>query len=219
MTTFSFTTGNPAHLTAGAAASMTDIGGSFTDVQTFINGGNIDTSNLATSAKPVTLLGQYRLLHEANSGWNDTLTASTRFFVTGSVVANTTVNQSPNSAIPQLFHIYGADHSVSGLTAKLRARFVLGVNQVAPAITFTAGLYPASSASSAADQYKITLGTVVTGSTAAFASPAANSTTTTTTSDFSLPTDGLYVLGVVISGAPTADSAGFISGQIQVHHI
>lgn len=46
MTTFAFTTGNPADLTGGSNASMTDIQGSFTDLRTFLNGGNIDDTNL-----------------------------------------------------------------------------------------------------------------------------------------------------------------------------
>lgn len=50
MTTFSFTSGNPSSLTAGATANMNDISGSLTDLRTFLNGGTIDSTN--TTAGP-----------------------------------------------------------------------------------------------------------------------------------------------------------------------
>jgi hypothetical protein len=49
MTTFSYTTGNPSNLTAGATANMNDIQGPFTDLRTFVNG-SVDGDNLSTTA-------------------------------------------------------------------------------------------------------------------------------------------------------------------------
>lgn len=47
MTTFSYTTGNPSNLTGGGTANMTDIQGPFTDLRTFLNGANLDDTNIA----------------------------------------------------------------------------------------------------------------------------------------------------------------------------
>lgn len=52
MTTFSYTSGNPANLVGGATASMADISGPFADLLTFVNG-NIDATNLASGAVDV----------------------------------------------------------------------------------------------------------------------------------------------------------------------
>lgn len=50
MSLFNYTTGNPTNLTGGAGASMTDIQGPLVDLRTFLNGGNIDATNLAGQA-------------------------------------------------------------------------------------------------------------------------------------------------------------------------
>jgi len=49
VTTFAYTSGDPAHLTAAQNASMADIQGSFVDLRTFVNG-NISDINLSSSA-------------------------------------------------------------------------------------------------------------------------------------------------------------------------
>ena len=52
MGTFSYTSGNPANLVGGHAASMSDISGPFSDIATFLNG-NIAADNLASGAVDV----------------------------------------------------------------------------------------------------------------------------------------------------------------------
>src|SRR6266545_4936483 len=49
MTTFSYTTGNPSNLVGGATASMNDIQGPFSDLRTFVNGANLDGTNIAAT--------------------------------------------------------------------------------------------------------------------------------------------------------------------------
>jgi hypothetical protein len=95
-------------------------------------------------------------------------------------------------------YLAAADLAVAGLTTKLNLRAWVVTGASAPARTITVGLYPLTSASSA-----FSPGTVVPGSTVAFASPAANGTPTDTSGDLALPSDGLYAPGVIVSGTPS----------------
>lgn len=217
MTTFNYSSGDPSNLTGGADADMTDISGPFSDIVTFVNG-NIDTSNLATSAKPVTILGQYRTIAELNvlstagdsSGHKTTTYSSVGLVLLTSGVSDT-------SGKPFLY-LDPADYAVSGLTTKYRFRAAVATNATAPAITYTFGLYPVTTAGGAGTQ-AFTLGTVTSGSTVAIASPSASTVTGGTGSDFTPPSAGGYVLGVQLSGAPAANSRNFLYLALQVHHV
>jgi hypothetical protein len=115
--------------------------------------------------------------------------------------------------------IYGSlDYTVAGLTPGLRLRAGVRTNGTASGITFTFGLYPITW-SGAADTLTATLGTVVTGSTVAIATPAANSAVLArTTSDITPPADAEYCLGVVTSGTLANNSAVLVSAQLAIHH-
>jgi hypothetical protein len=97
-----------------------------------------------------------------------------------------------------------ADYPVPvGRTAQMRVVHTVMTNATAPAITFTAGLYPVTVAG-ATSSLSATIGTVVTNSTAAVASPAASSSVRTVSATFAPPTAALYALAVVMSGALAA---------------
>ncbi len=119
---------------------------------------------------------------------------------------------------PYLVALDGSDYSVSGLTAKYRIRAGIAVNATAPAKTFTIGLYPITVAG-AADTLTVTLGTVTSGSTVAVASPSASASATSAGSDFTPPSSGVYALGVQLSGAPAASSAGLVYARLEVRHV
>jgi hypothetical protein len=88
---------------------------------------------------------------------------------------------------------------------KLRMRVSCDVGATAPATTLTVGLFPISAFLNTGIS---TLGTVVTGSTVAFASPAANShPTPSVTADFNFPTAGRFVFAVTTAAATAASSA------------
>ena len=67
-------------------------------------------------------------------------------------------------------YIDDADYAISGMTAKMRIRGIVSTNATQPTITFTFGLYPITF-QGAADTLTATLGTVVSGSTAASPRP------------------------------------------------
>lgn len=112
------------------------------------------------------------------------------------------------------FYFDDADYLVSSLTQKLRLRTQIACNATKAAIKFTFGLYPITVAG-AADQLTMTLGTVVSGSTVEINEPAASTVSSGTGSDFTIPADGAYCLGVVTSGTLTNNSCVLLSAQLQ----
>lgn len=196
MTTFSYTTGNPTNLTGGATASMNDIQGPFTDLRTYLNGGNIDYTNLASATD-----SYYKTVFETN--------LSSAGNATGTYVFATAIGMvSPNTvgSARSVRYINTADYPGGTRTPRLRIAVSLMVNTTAPAITYTYGLYPVTAISGVASQPTITLGAVVAGSTAAIASPSASSSNHVEGSEFTFPTTGYYALGCLLSGTETANS-------------
>jgi hypothetical protein len=109
------------------------------------------------------------------------------------------------------------DYAVAGMTTNLRVKVSVGVNSIASTQTFTFGLYPVTMGG-ASGNVSYTLGTVVAGSTAAVASPAASASATASSGDFALATNGYYVLGVAITGAPPAGVAYNLAARLALHH-
>jgi hypothetical protein len=100
-------------------------------------------------------------------------------------------------------------------SAKLRMTASLVTNATAPAMTITAGLYPIASSLGGVNVVAFGLGTVVPGSTVAFASPGANSQSHGETADFAFPSAGHYVLGFVTSGAMPANACLTLASALQ----
>lgn len=104
---------------------------------------------------------------------------------------------------------------------KLRIRFQLYTNDVAPTGNFTLGLYPITrpATSGGAGLCIYTLGTVVTGSNgASFTTPAADLLGSAVGSDFALPADGHYCLGVVTTGTIATSAHTHMTAQLQIHN-
>lgn len=117
------------------------------------------------------------------------------------------------------FYLDPADYVVSGKTTTLRIRQTIIANATAPAVTFTAGLYPIASWGGGAgvEPTIATVSTVVASSTSALVNPAASGPTVGVSSEFVFPSAGWYALGVAQSGSPAgANTLGQI--QLQVKH-
>jgi hypothetical protein len=140
------------------------------------------------------------------------------------LLANTGLQASPLTLItagagdPVMdFHYLDADDfTVTGKNTRLRVRGTVCTNATQPLITFTFGLYPITFAG-AADALTATRGAVVTSSTAAVASPAASSAVTVASSDFAVPGDGVYALGVQTSAQLTNNAAALLVANLEVH--
>jgi hypothetical protein len=120
-----------------------------------------------------------------------------------------------------LVYLDPADYPTYGaLTAKLRVRAQLAVNDVAPTGDYTIGLYPvtrpATSGGAGLDIY--TMGTVVAGSTVAFTTPAADAHLQDKSTEFAVPTAGFYILGMVTTATVAASSLLHINAQLQMRN-
>lgn len=118
-----------------------------------------------------------------------------------------------------LFYLDDADYTVAGKTQKLRLRVQIFVNGTKPTLKFTFGLYPISGCGGGANELTMTLGAVVAGSAVEINEPAANALAWGVGADFAVPADGAYALGVLTSGAMTANSAALLSAQLQSHSV
>lgn len=204
----------------GNVIDATQVNADLVALRDVING-NLDAGNMAASAKPVTLLGQYRTLADAHAHFDDGDTSGAKLFAeeAGLVASGTSVNLGVGGQTTRkLLAFDPADYAVSGLTVKFRVRASVATNATGPAITFTFGLYPVTSAG-AADNHSLTLGTVTSGSTVAIASPSASSVSTSAGSDFTPPSSGVYALGVALSGTVAASSCGLLMAQLDVRHV
>lgn len=116
------------------------------------------------------------------------------------------------------FYFDDTDYAVSSKTQKLRLRAQIACNATKAAIKFTFGLYPLTVAGGA-DELKLSLGTVASGSTVEINEPAASTVAAAVGSDFTIPADGAYVLGVVTSATLTNNSAVLLSAQLQTRSV
>lgn len=197
--------------------------------------GSVD--NTADSAKPVssaqqtalnlktdlsvlnTFLSSYRTILQANGSHIAGRVAGTYGIPTGQPLA---ITGTGTLYALSTIHIVGADYpTVNGLAAKLRIRWQLFANDVAPFTgTFIVGLHPITrpGTSGGAGLCIYTIGAAVSGSTNTFTNVAADSSNGAAGSDFSLPSDGHYVIGVVTSAAMAANSHAHISAILQLRN-
>lgn len=207
----SYTTGNPNNLTAGAAASMGDIQGPFTDIKTFLtDGSGAITDGMLTSSP----LGVWRTV-ATSFGAMVALGTTPAYFSTNGLTTGGSLTAMGMWSPPA-----AADIAVTSKTTRLRLRVPYATNATAPAITFTWGLYPVTTGGGAG-LLTLTLGTVVAGSTASVASPSANTGGVATGSSFDssvLTAGNLYVLGVVGSGTQAANSNVGCQFNLEMRH-
>jgi hypothetical protein len=187
------------------------------------NGAGVDpTFQAAGGGNDVS--GIYRTILTVNGVSVPTLTADTFLFMDGGKFARCQVASGPvqDTTRPTVIYIASADYpNVSSLTAKLRFRVTLFVNDVAPTGNFTVGLYPLTrpASSGGADQLAFTIGTVVTGSNGAtFTTPAADSSNVAISSDFAIPADGYYAIGIVTTASIAASSFVLMSATLQTNY-
>ena len=118
--------------------------------------------------------------------------------------------------------IASADYpSVDGLAPKLRVRFNINCNDVAPFTgTFVCGLHPVTrpATSGGAGLVIYTIGAAVAGSTVTLTNPAADSANLLVGSDFSIPADGQYILAFVTNATMATSSHAHISASLQLRN-
>lgn len=160
-----------------------------------------------------------------NSFYRTLLAASQKIASAGLnlyLIANTSgavINlENLGSAAPPYIYFASADYAVAGKTQKLRVRAQVAVNATKPASKLTVGLYPFTVAGGASE-IKLSLGTVVPGSTVAFNEPAASTVSQGSSGDFSIPSDGAYLLGFENSTNFAANSSVLVGVQLQARSV
>lgn len=165
----------------------------------------------------------YRNIFQATGGFAaefSTLEAGKIYLLANSKAADIIISGATSiREVPfPFFYFDDADYLITGKTLKMRLRSQIAVNGTKPTIKFTVGLYPISS-SGGAEILLITAGSVVSGSTIEFNEPAASTITQNVTSDFTIPSDGAYALGVTVSGDINTNSQVKINTQVQVRNL
>lgn len=174
--------------------------------------------NLVHVDKPVRLATQYRLVNAKplRAQAANVTTAAVHMVQSSGLI----VVQATAGATADFFYIDPDDFSVAGYSTKLRLVAACAVNDTAPAMTLTIGLYPVTNLTGGVNVNNPNFGTVISGSTIAFASPAANSESAQTyTSDFNLPAEGWYGLGVNASAAMAANSVAILPVRLEVRNV
>lgn len=218
MPTFNYVSGNPANLTPSGPASMTDLSGPFTDLRSAING-SLDETNVPNLAAAFTT---WKEIARGFAGQTSASGAGVWALPLGAPPAATDIAfNTANTAVWAVqLYLDPADYLANTRTTKLRVRAAV-VPSVAPAITFTVGLYPVSTYAVGASIHPRVnaLGTVVSGSTAAVASPPVNAVTKVDSSEFNFPAAGAYVLGIAQAGAPAATSVTDFVVSLQMRQV
>ena len=160
----------------------------------------------------------YRTILQAASSFTAGQTANTYAMANGNPLAVTgTGTLFPLAVI----HIVSTDYPTVGATTKLRIRAQLFTNDVAPTGNFTFGLHPITrpATSGGAGVAIYTIGAAVSGSNGAvFTAPAADGLNTAVGSDFALPADGPYVIGVVTTATVAASAHIHMNAQLQMRN-
>ena len=189
--------------------------------------GQLDTENLKSGAgitdgqlaSPNNLV--YRTFESAQVIHAQGLVAGSYLLVNGGsngAQSQSGANLRAGSYNVHVFPIVSTDIAVPSKTSKLRLRAQALCNATKAALKYTFGLYPVS-VGGGANELTLTLGTVVAGSTVEINEPPAATATPAAGSDFAVPSDGVYALGVVTSGTLTTNSAILLSAQLQMRFV
>jgi hypothetical protein len=182
---------------------------------------NTNTTQLATTAYAMSAApnSSYRTILQATGSHTAGRIGGTYGLGEGDPIAISGTGTLYPLAVIQLV---AADYpTVNGLTTKLRLRFQLFTNDVAPTGNFTLGLYPITrpGTSGGAGLCIYTLGTVVVGSNGAtFSAPVADLLGSAVGADFAFPTDGPYVLGIVTTATVAVSAHVHVCAQLQLRN-
>lgn len=213
----------PIGATNAGTNDWSDVHGEDQAIVDVVNGG-LDNSNLSGSAgitdanlaSPVA--GVYRDICEvtmAGAGVNQS--TGTYFFgniAAGDCALVATGGSTATYRVLGLRQFVAADYAVAGKTTKLRVRMQIVTGSTSPGSTVvTGGLYPITISSG-----NWTMGTVVSGTTAASSGLATNTSKSFASSDATIPSDGLFALGVAITTA-ALPLGHQVSLQLQVRNV
>jgi hypothetical protein len=182
---------------------------------------NSDITDAEIKAKYITPAynSVYRTLLDSSGSHSAAKVAGTYGLGQGAIAAVTgTGTLYPLNTI----YIDSADFpTIDGKAAKLRVRFIISCNDVAPFTgTFVCGLHPVTrpATSGGAGLCIYTIGAAVTGSTCTGTNLLVDSNNNLVGADFALPANGFYVLAFVTNGTMATSSHVHISASLQIRN-
>lgn len=189
-------------------------------IKTFVNGGDFlpgDANNMEDDYEGAFAFKKHLLAQSTRLDAPGTGT-----FLLGTTSTGAGVEHGGATAGLGAFYLNPADFeesSVNKRTVKLNLQATVITNAVAPGVTLTVGLYPVIASAGAEAAVSLTLGSVTSGSTAAFATPAKETLTQSASGLFVCPSAGFYVLGVVTSGSAAAKSSVAVRAAVQMSQV
>jgi hypothetical protein len=203
----------------GNTASGVQVMDNLNAILAALNGG-LDATNLATAAKPLTLMAPFRMIHEATAGFaaaSQSGVSGLNYFAGGLVASGAA---SAFGAVPPALTTFSAgDYAASGLSPRFRISAFVTANDVSPGISFTVGLYPVTAVTGTGGNPTVTLGTLVSGSATSALSPGTG-TAPGNSGLFAIPAGSPpWAIGVVLSGTPGANSAGVVYARLEVTYV
>lgn len=200
-----------------------------TDFKQYAWIGSVDPVNAATDdlTFDTTVLANFATTTELEYAYSSYKLIKNDWGYIGSALAANTFALSTSTANLPITSLVGglvdwldpADYAAGSRTVKYRLSVTLLTNNVAPAVTFTAGLYPVTAVAGANNVISATLGTVTSGSTVAFTSPAATSINHDVSTNFTAPAAGAYIIAVVTSGTTATNSTTGIRARLQMRQV
>ena len=226
------TTGNVSNLTHGYFPKISGTPGNFIKIDNagtgltyaaITGGGDMlasnnlsDVENITTARNNLQLVSNYRTILHGQSSHIAAKSAGTYALASADPAAISGTGTLYNQA---LIYIDSNDYvTVNGIPPVMRLKTMLLVNNVAPTGNFTFGLYPVTrpSPSGGAGLNILTLDSVVANSTCIYTTPSIANMTMINTSDFAIPSNGFYVLGVLTTATVAASSLVWLYADLQI---
>lgn len=158
------------------------------------------------------------VINESGRGPSTTITGAATYIYSGAsglvLSTNTAAGVGTKEFSPAWYVLAG--HSLM-----LRCIWGLHTNDVAPANSFTFGLYPVTAVGGVSgNNTTVTVGTVVPGTTGTFTTPSADTVATAiVVTEISAPSAGLYILGFTSTGASASGATVVARGRVQVRNV
>ncbi len=190
MTAFAYSTGDPTKIVGAQTAAMTDIKNSFTDIATYVNGGNLDATYMSAAvfAPPRTI--ECRSVNVINGDLR--ASDASLYFVGGGTYFYPAATGTTGSFAPIGIQFDPADHAITGKTLGLRLVISTAFCDTFPA-SLTFGLYPVSIGATTSGLFRMTMGTA----TASLTKVPTADTISVDSVTFSAPVAGSYCFGAV----------------------
>lgn len=181
------------------------------------NSNNTSMCNTTYVDTPINfMLGCYQTLLEASGYFTSAKSAGTYGLNTDNLVI---VSGGTAAYLYKTIYLSSADYAatINGKTPKLIVRGTIFINNTAVTGSYTLALYPVSATNTSGNGVLgLSLGTVVSGSSAGTWTASALLQNTLTGSNFSFPATNLYCLGVVSSVTPPNNSNVTIQAKLQL---